>query len=313
MKKTSLCGLGRAAPNPVLSTLEHFRDEYLAHVVEKKCPAHKCTGLIRYEIDAAKCVGCTLCAGTARCRASPASGKSRTRSTSSAASSAASVSTSAASTRCKDYEVGGAAVQSAEYLDSDDEVLTFRTPRWTRIWSIAYSCAVGGFCFPTSFYFALMIYIFADFEGAPLIASVGLALLFLAFATRLTWKLCLAPLRFSLTIGKNVVEAGRGWLRCVFACDEVEMISMPDKRKVHGIALEGGGRGAFVYLSPTAELICAALLRHRCPNAVFVDRWGNEHLPICANQPLLTLTALYKNQSFVGVGELSYVSGHRCN
>ncbi|MGO8689237.1 MAG: NADH-ubiquinone oxidoreductase-F iron-sulfur binding region domain-containing protein [Thermoguttaceae bacterium] len=62
MKKTSLCGLGRAAPNPVLSTLEHFRDEYLAHVVEKKCPAHKCTGLIRYEIDAAKCVGCTLCA-----------------------------------------------------------------------------------------------------------------------------------------------------------------------------------------------------------------------------------------------------------
>ena len=62
MKKTSLCGLGRAAPNPVLSTLEHFRDEYLAHVVDKKCPAHKCTGLIRYEIDPEKCVGCTVCA-----------------------------------------------------------------------------------------------------------------------------------------------------------------------------------------------------------------------------------------------------------
>lgn len=62
MKKTSLCGLGRAAPNPVLSTLEHFRDEYLAHVVDKKCPAHRCTGLIHYEIDPAACVGCTLCA-----------------------------------------------------------------------------------------------------------------------------------------------------------------------------------------------------------------------------------------------------------
>jgi NADH:ubiquinone oxidoreductase subunit F (NADH-binding)/(2Fe-2S) ferredoxin/Pyruvate/2-oxoacid:ferredoxin oxidoreductase delta subunit len=62
MKKTSLCGLGRAAPNPVLSTLEHFRDEYLAHVVEKRCPAHRCTALVHYEIDREKCVGCTLCA-----------------------------------------------------------------------------------------------------------------------------------------------------------------------------------------------------------------------------------------------------------
>lgn len=62
MKKTSLCGLGRAAPNPVLSTLEHFRDEYIAHVVERRCPAHKCVNLIHYEIDPDKCVGCTLCA-----------------------------------------------------------------------------------------------------------------------------------------------------------------------------------------------------------------------------------------------------------
>jgi ferredoxin len=62
MKKTSLCGLGRAAPNPVLSTLEHFHDEYLAHVVHKKCPAHRCTSLIQYEIDEHKCVGCTICA-----------------------------------------------------------------------------------------------------------------------------------------------------------------------------------------------------------------------------------------------------------
>jgi NADH:ubiquinone oxidoreductase subunit F (NADH-binding) len=62
VKKSSLCGLGRAAPNPVLSTLEHFRDEYLAHVREKRCPAKKCVALIHYEINAAKCIGCTACA-----------------------------------------------------------------------------------------------------------------------------------------------------------------------------------------------------------------------------------------------------------
>jgi len=62
MKKASLCGLGRAAPNPVLSTLEHYRDEYVAHVTEKRCPAHKCVALIHYEIDPEKCIGCTTCA-----------------------------------------------------------------------------------------------------------------------------------------------------------------------------------------------------------------------------------------------------------
>ncbi len=51
MKKSSLCGLGRAAPNPVLSTLNHYRDEYLAHVQEKRCPAKKCVALLHYEID----------------------------------------------------------------------------------------------------------------------------------------------------------------------------------------------------------------------------------------------------------------------
>jgi NAD-dependent dihydropyrimidine dehydrogenase PreA subunit len=64
MKKASLCGLGRAASNPVLSTLEHFGDEYLAHVVDKRCPGRKCTALIHYAIDSQKCTGCTACART---------------------------------------------------------------------------------------------------------------------------------------------------------------------------------------------------------------------------------------------------------
>ena len=61
-QKASLCGLGKTAPNPVLSTLEHFREEFMAHVTEKRCPAKKCTALIHYEIDAVKCIGCTACA-----------------------------------------------------------------------------------------------------------------------------------------------------------------------------------------------------------------------------------------------------------
>ena len=62
MRRASLCGLGRAAANPALSTLEHYREEYDAHVVDRRCPAHKCTALIHYEIDSEKCVGCTVCA-----------------------------------------------------------------------------------------------------------------------------------------------------------------------------------------------------------------------------------------------------------
>lgn len=62
VKRSSLCGLGRAAPNPVLSTLKHYRHEYEAHVLERRCPARKCKALIHYEVDADKCVGCTMCA-----------------------------------------------------------------------------------------------------------------------------------------------------------------------------------------------------------------------------------------------------------
>ena len=58
----ALCGLGQTAPNPVLSTLRYFRDEFEAHITEKRCPAHTCTDLLHYEIHADKCRGCTACA-----------------------------------------------------------------------------------------------------------------------------------------------------------------------------------------------------------------------------------------------------------
>ena len=62
IKDTSLCGLGQTSPNPVLSTIENFYDEYYEHVTSKKCRSGVCKSLMMYIIDAEKCIGCTLCA-----------------------------------------------------------------------------------------------------------------------------------------------------------------------------------------------------------------------------------------------------------
>ena len=73
IKSASLCALGQTAPNPVLSTLHFFRDEYIAHVVDKTCPAHACKNLMQYKIVPDLCKGCTLCAR--KCPVGAISGK----------------------------------------------------------------------------------------------------------------------------------------------------------------------------------------------------------------------------------------------
>jgi NADP-reducing hydrogenase subunit HndC len=73
MQKAALCGLGQTAPNPVLSTLRYFEDEYLAHINDRRCPAGKCKDLVRFVIDEAKCRGCTACAR--KCPANAISGE----------------------------------------------------------------------------------------------------------------------------------------------------------------------------------------------------------------------------------------------
>jgi ferredoxin len=73
VKDASLCQLGITAPNPILTTLRYFRDEYEAHIGDKKCPAHVCKPLITYTVDAKKCVGCQLCAK--KCPVGAVSGK----------------------------------------------------------------------------------------------------------------------------------------------------------------------------------------------------------------------------------------------
>lgn len=62
VKEGSMCGLGQTAPNPVLTTLRYFRNEYEDHIYKHKCTAHSCKALITYSIDEKKCVGCTRCA-----------------------------------------------------------------------------------------------------------------------------------------------------------------------------------------------------------------------------------------------------------
>lgn len=62
IKDGALCGLGQTAPNPVLTTIKYFRNEYEAHILDKKCPAGECSALVKYVIDTEKCVGCTKCA-----------------------------------------------------------------------------------------------------------------------------------------------------------------------------------------------------------------------------------------------------------
>ena len=62
VKDGALCGLGQTAPNPVLTTIRYFRDEYEAHIKEKRCPAGSCRSLVTYSVDPVKCKGCTLCA-----------------------------------------------------------------------------------------------------------------------------------------------------------------------------------------------------------------------------------------------------------
>jgi len=73
MKKGSLCALGQTTPNPVLSSMKHFKEEYLAHIVDKTCPSGTCKKLISYTINAEKCIGCTAC--TRKCPVAAISGE----------------------------------------------------------------------------------------------------------------------------------------------------------------------------------------------------------------------------------------------
>jgi NADP-reducing hydrogenase subunit HndC len=75
IKEASLCGLGQTAPNPVLTTMRYYRNEYDAHIHDRSCPAGVCNALVNFFIDPEKCTGCTLCAK--QCPVQAVSGKPR--------------------------------------------------------------------------------------------------------------------------------------------------------------------------------------------------------------------------------------------
>ncbi len=73
IQDTVLCGLGQSAPNPVIASIRHFKNEYIDHIVHKKCTAHRCKNLLNYVIDDEKCIGCSLC--SKKCSVDAISGK----------------------------------------------------------------------------------------------------------------------------------------------------------------------------------------------------------------------------------------------
>jgi hypothetical protein len=195
-------------------------------------------------------------------------------------------------------------VANSTTLVSEGDLLVFTTPRWVRVESFLFVVFVGGASFLISLAAAGAAFAVTWLLGAPWVLAAAFALFTWLVMLRLVWNISVAPLRFCIAVGSDVAEMGSGWLKCSFEYGDVEGISLPEKRGRRGVGLEGGGKGAFVYLSPADETACAAILRQRCANALFSDHRGTLHLPGCADRPLLTLNTLYRRYRSRATGSL---------
>ena len=182
--------------------------------------------------------------------------------------------------------------------------MEFRTPAWERTIKIAFSLA----WFLAALFLVLAsvgcVYGLAILAGAPAILAGIPAAVAGVFSVRFGWQLVTAPLRFQIVLGSDAVEIGSGWLRRRFPYHEVEAVSLPEHREGHGVALEAGTNGAFVFLTPDDEARCAAILHDRCKNAIFVDQSGREHLPSNPDHPLMSLGTLYRRNRSLALGSL---------
>jgi hypothetical protein len=183
--------------------------------------------------------------------------------------------------------------------------VTFITPTRIRVINRAYSLVVflGALLIPAAC--AGVVFILATQCGAPeFVAWLPAAVTYILFFVK-GCQVAAAPTRFRIALGPESVSIGHGWLRRTYSYDEVEQISLPERSdEGHGIGLEGGERGAFVYLSPADEAQCAALLRAKCKNAIFVDHSGDEHLPTCPDRPLMSIGALYRRNRSLALGTI---------
>jgi hypothetical protein len=179
--------------------------------------------------------------------------------------------------------------------NSHDDVVVFATPPKRRVRSVAFAAFSGGALLAISFVAAATVYIvIAWVFGGPVAGAITAAAPVGVLGVYMTWKILVAMLRFHVAAGRDTVTMGSGFLRRSFRCPMVETISLPDDKREHGVAMEGDGYRAVVYLSPTDEDQCVAVLRRRCENALFIDRAGREHLPRAASRPSLTLSAYYR-------------------
>ncbi len=192
----------------------------------------------------------------------------------------------------------------ANTISLNSNRLTFETPLGTRITKALSSLVwlLAMILLPPAF--AFTIYILAIALGSPVLVAYIPAAVTYALSIRLGWQLVTAPIRFRIVLGPEAVEIGGGWLRRRYSYDEVEAISLPEHREGYGVAVEGGTSGAFVHLTADDESCCAMLLREKCKNAIFVDQSGHEYLPPTADQPLMSLGALYRRNRWLALGSI---------
>ncbi len=191
-----------------------------------------------------------------------------------------------------------------ESIIPDSRCLTYITPFSTRVVGLlfAFVMLLGAIVLPVVL--AFVIYQLAVQCGSPVVVAWIPAVVTYVMSIRVAWQLVTAPIRFRIDLEPMAVSIGGGLLRRSYAYDEVEAISLPENNHEHGIALEGGERGAFVHLNTADEARCAELLRSKCKNAIFVDRSGQEHLPSNPDQPLMTLGALYRRNRWLVFGSI---------
>lgn len=175
------------------------------------------------------------------------------------------------------------------------DIMVFTTPCKRRVRIVMFSAFSGVLLFVISFAAAATMYIvIAWVYGGPAAIAISAATLVWLLGVYSTWKSAIVILRFRVAVGRSLVTMGSGFLRCNFSYQMVEVISLPHEKREYGVALEGDGYRAMVYLSPTDEDRCVAVLRERCENAMFIDRLKREHLPRAASRPSVTLSAYYR-------------------
>lgn len=195
----------------------------------------------------------------------------------------------------------------------DCDVIVFEAPYKQRARTIIHFAFGGIALFVIWTLVAALVYgLLAWVHRASAILAAAAASLVLTVGLYVTWKVLLGIPRFRIALAPGLVMVGGRYWKDEVSNGDVEVISPPAEKREHGVMLEFGGRKALVYLSPTDEAQCLALLWKRCENALFIDRTGQEYLPRSASRPRLTLSAYYRKlraRVWLGVCTVGVIGG----